>query len=147
MSQELCKRGGLLLHKFNSNEEAALSCSDTSERAANTEPLGFDPTPSERALGIQWSIKDDTFSFNISLKDQPSARRGCLSVFDRLSVRSTRTHCSIQPKWKMYPSRALSQRHRMGWPAPRRYEATVGGMDKWSSQVERGLNSEVLPPT
>ena len=81
-SQELCKRGGLRLHKFNSNEEAVLSCLDPSERAANIEPLGFEPTPSEHALCIQWSIKDDTFSFNISLKDQPSnvQRRGCLSV-------------------------------------------------------------------
>ncbi|XP_026059678.1 uncharacterized protein LOC113044182 [Carassius auratus] len=33
-SQELCKRGGLRLHKFNSNEEAALACLDPSERAA-----------------------------------------------------------------------------------------------------------------
>ncbi|KAI3375602.1 hypothetical protein L3Q82_003922 [Scortum barcoo] len=83
-SQELCKRGGLRLHKFSSNEEAALSCLDPSERATNLEPLEFDPTPSERALGIQWSIKDDTFSFNISLKDQPSTRRGCLSVIASL---------------------------------------------------------------
>ncbi len=56
-SQELCKRGGLRLHKFNSNEEAALACLDPSERAETIEPLGLDPTPSERALGIQWSIK------------------------------------------------------------------------------------------
>ncbi|KAL6471732.1 hypothetical protein MHYP_G00203820 [Metynnis hypsauchen] len=83
-AQELCKIGGLRLHKFNSNEEAALSCLSPSERAANIEPLGFDPTPSESALGIQWLIKDDTFSFNISLKDQPSTRRGCLSVIASL---------------------------------------------------------------
>ncbi|KAL6475780.1 hypothetical protein MHYP_G00168200 [Metynnis hypsauchen] len=83
-ARELCKIGGLRLHKFNSNEEAALSCLSPSERAANIEPLGFDPTPSESALGIQWLIKDDTFSFNISLKDQPSTRRGCLSVIASL---------------------------------------------------------------
>ncbi len=83
-SQELCKRGGLRLHKFNSNEEAALACLDPSERAETIEPLGLDPTPSERALGIQWSIKTDTFSFSSSLKDQPSTRRGCLSVIASL---------------------------------------------------------------
>ncbi|KAI3352411.1 hypothetical protein L3Q82_005371 [Scortum barcoo] len=82
--QELCKRGGLRLHKFSSNEEGALTCLDPFKRAANIEPPGFDPTPSERALGIQWSIKDDTFSFNMSLKDQPSTRRGCLSVIASL---------------------------------------------------------------
>ncbi|XP_065108476.1 uncharacterized protein [Paramisgurnus dabryanus] len=83
-SQELCKRGGLRLHKFNSNEEAALTCLDPSERAATIEPLGLDSTLSERALGIQWSIETDTFSFNSSLKDQPSTRRGCLSVIASL---------------------------------------------------------------
>ncbi|XP_039907300.1 uncharacterized protein LOC120746094 [Simochromis diagramma] len=83
-SQELCRKGGLRLHKFNSNEEAALSNLDPSERAATIEPHGFDPSPSERALGIQWSIKEDTFSFNISLKDQSSTRRGCLSVIASL---------------------------------------------------------------
>lgn len=83
-SQELCKRGGLRLHKFNSNEEAALTCLNPSERVATIEPLGLDPTPSERALGIQWSIKTDTFSFNSSLKDQPSTRRSCLSVIASL---------------------------------------------------------------
>lgn len=83
-AQELCKRGSLHLHKFNSNEEAALSCLNFADRAINLKPLGFDPDPSECALGIQWSIKDDTFSFNISLKNQPSTRRGCLSVIASL---------------------------------------------------------------
>lgn len=83
-SQELCKKGGMRLHKFNSNEEAALSCLEPSERAVNSEPLGLGPAPSECALGVQWSIKEDTFNFNISLKDQPSTRRGCLSVIASL---------------------------------------------------------------
>ncbi|KAK7909491.1 hypothetical protein WMY93_014175 [Mugilogobius chulae] len=83
-AQELCKKGGLRLHKFNSNQEAALSCLDPSERATNIEPLEFDPTQQECALGIRWSIKDDTFSFNINLKDQPATRRGCLSVIASL---------------------------------------------------------------
>lgn len=83
-AQKLCKKGGLRLHKFNSNQEAALSRLDPSERAANIEPLEFEPNQQECALGIRWSIKDDTFSFNISLKDQPSTRRGCLSVIASL---------------------------------------------------------------
>ncbi|XP_030597267.1 uncharacterized protein LOC115788399 isoform X1 [Archocentrus centrarchus] len=83
-SQELCKRGGLRLHKFNSNMETVLTCIEPSERAATTEPLELNPTPSERTLGIQWSTKGDTFSFNISLKDQPATRRGSLSVIASL---------------------------------------------------------------
>lgn len=83
-SQELCKRGGLRLHKFNSNEEAALTCLNPSERAANIEHLSFDSIPSERALGIWWSVKNDTFSFDISLKAQPPTRHSCLSVIASL---------------------------------------------------------------
>ena len=78
--QELCKRGGLHLHKFNSNEEAALTSLNPSEKAANIEHRSFDTIPSECALGIQWSVKSDTFSFEIKLKDQPPTRRSCLSV-------------------------------------------------------------------
>ncbi|XP_054653604.1 uncharacterized protein LOC129193043 isoform X1 [Dunckerocampus dactyliophorus] len=83
-AQELCKRGGLHLHKFNSNKEAALTHLNPSEKAANIEHLSFDSVPSERALGIQWSVNDDTFGFDISLKDQPPTRRSCLSVIASL---------------------------------------------------------------
>lgn len=34
-AQELCKREGLQLHKFNSNEREVLSCVEPSERAAS----------------------------------------------------------------------------------------------------------------
>ncbi|XP_070412225.1 uncharacterized protein [Nothobranchius furzeri] len=132
-SQEFCKKGGLRLHKFNSNEEAALSCLDPSERAAKIEPLGFDQTPSERALGIQWSIKDDTFSFNISLKDQPSTRRRCLSVI-----------ASLYDPLRFIAPFTLSGKHILqelchrgiGWDAPlpedvkRRWEEWMNGLLK-----------------
>ncbi|XP_057716613.1 uncharacterized protein LOC130931672 [Corythoichthys intestinalis] len=62
-SQELCKMGGMRLHKFKSNE---------------------DVSPSEQCLCVQWSIKEDASNFNISAKDQPSTRRGCLSVIASL---------------------------------------------------------------
>ena len=43
----------------------------------------------ERALGVVWSIKTDTFGFKISLKDRPATKRVMLSklssVFDPLS--------------------------------------------------------------
>ncbi|KAJ8342685.1 hypothetical protein SKAU_G00326130 [Synaphobranchus kaupii] len=81
-TQELCKRGGLRLHKFDSNQKAVLECVNPSERASSTETLELkqDVTPTERALGIQWSIENDTLIFNTSAKDQPPTRRGILSV-------------------------------------------------------------------
>lgn len=81
-AQELCKRGGLRLHKFNSNWKEVLVCVDPSERAATIEllDLKMDAAPTEHTLGIQWSIDYDTFSFNVRPKDLPSTRRGILSA-------------------------------------------------------------------
>lgn len=84
-AQELCKRGGLRLHKFNSNKKDALDSVDPLERAA-TVPLnlGLNATPAERALGIQWSLEQDTFNFCVDLQNKPSTRRGILSVIASL---------------------------------------------------------------
>lgn len=81
-TQELCKGAGLRLHKFNSNQMEALSCVPPSERAITTDPLRLHPDSASdgNVLGIQWSMKDDTFSFSISAKDHPPTRRGLLSV-------------------------------------------------------------------
>ena len=46
----------------------------------------------ERALGVVWNIKIDTFGFKISLKDKPATKRGMLSelssVYDPLGLAS-----------------------------------------------------------
>jgi len=79
-AQTLCKHGGLRLHKFNSNENEVLHCVNSSELAATAKPLNLTPEITGSVLGIQWSTKDDTFRFDIKLKDQPVTRRGILST-------------------------------------------------------------------
>ncbi|KAK0152254.1 hypothetical protein N1851_006383 [Merluccius polli] len=81
-AQQLCKKGGLRLHKFNSNEREVLSCVDPSERASGVQCLDLnqDSTSVEHALGLQWSVESDHFSFNVNMKDKPDTRRGILSV-------------------------------------------------------------------
>ncbi len=85
-ARELCKRGGLRLHKFNSNERSVLDSVDSTERAVTSEPLNLDlnAAPAERALGIQWSLEHDTFSFNVNPQTKTSTRRGILSVIASL---------------------------------------------------------------
>lgn len=80
-AREICSKGGLRLHKFVSNNHAVLQSLPPSECATetNTKDLTFNDTL-ERALGIQWSIKEDSFRFNNTLKDQPATRRGILST-------------------------------------------------------------------
>ncbi|XP_030588591.1 uncharacterized protein LOC115795386 [Archocentrus centrarchus] len=98
-ARELCKKGGLRLHKFNSNRLEVLDCVDASERAtkAGSLHLGLDEPLIGRALGIQWSIEQDSFSFDVNLKNQPSSRRGILSViasiYDPLGFISPVTLC------------------------------------------------------
>lgn len=81
-TQELCKGAGLHPHKFNSNQMEAISCVAHSERAITTDPLTFHPdaAPDGHVLGIQWSMKDDTFSVNMNANDHSPTRRGVLSV-------------------------------------------------------------------
>ncbi|KAK7915484.1 hypothetical protein WMY93_011245 [Mugilogobius chulae] len=85
-SQKLCKLAGLRLHKFNSSHTDALSHLAPSERANATKPLNLKPdtNSSDHVLGIQWSVENDTFSFNTSTKDQPPTRRSILSVISSL---------------------------------------------------------------
>ena len=46
---------------------------------SRTGDSGFDLPVIERALGVQWNVVSDTFSFSI-IKDRPATRRGLLSV-------------------------------------------------------------------
>lgn len=77
-TQELCKGAGLHPHKFNSNQMEAISCVAHSERAITTDPLTFHPdaAPDWHVLGIQWSMKDDTFSINMNANDHSPTRQG-----------------------------------------------------------------------
>lgn len=85
-AQELCKRGGLRLHTFNTNVREVLSCVQPSERASNVERLDLNSNPAsvEHALGVQWLIESDCLSFNINLKDKPDTCRGILPVIASL---------------------------------------------------------------
>ena len=76
----ICKMAGIRLHKFLSNEKAALKDVPPSERAVEAESVDLDKAPMERVLGILWNTVDDTFKFEVSLKDKPATRRGILSV-------------------------------------------------------------------
>ncbi|KAJ8376418.1 hypothetical protein SKAU_G00069980 [Synaphobranchus kaupii] len=78
----------MAVHLFGaaSSPGEVLDSVDPSERAVTSEPLdlGLNTTPAERALGIQWSLEHDTFSFNVDLQNKPTTRRGILSVIASL---------------------------------------------------------------
>lgn len=77
---QLLKRGGFRLTKWLSNKRKVIESVPVLDRAASIRDLDFDHTLMERALGVQWHVTLDTFSFTIATKDKPTTRRGILSV-------------------------------------------------------------------
>ncbi|GAA6102810.1 uncharacterized protein LOC121911178 [Tachysurus ichikawai] len=75
----LCVTGGFKLTKWISNNKAVLASIPESERAKDVQNLNLD-LPIEKALGVQWCIKEDAFTFQVIIKKCPTSRCGILSV-------------------------------------------------------------------
>ena len=90
----LCSKGGFSLTKWLSNRSGVLEVIPENQRAKSIEGLDMelDSLPVERVLGVEWSIKSDSFKFKIVLKDRPLTRRGILStvssIYDPLGMLS-----------------------------------------------------------
>eukprot|EP00064_Thunnus_orientalis_P022985 superscaffoldBa00008270_g23209 len=80
--KEMCSKGGFHLNKWLSNNHSVLARIPEEERAKEVKTLNLDrdKLPMERALGTQWDIERDIFTFSTVLKPQPTTRRGILSV-------------------------------------------------------------------
>lgn len=84
-ARQACRTGNLRLHKFVSNKSIVLEELPTSEKTVNatkidiSSEIGSDEI-TERALGLQWDIQEDTFKFTTSDDNKPITRRGILST-------------------------------------------------------------------
>ena len=75
---ELCKKGGLTLHKFLSNSSYVMQYVHENYSSESTREL---PGPDvERLLGVVWCVQSDTFQNRISIDSKPFTRRGILST-------------------------------------------------------------------
>lgn len=74
----VCQRGGFHLLKWATNSRELLSSIPVEDRVKEMMELNLDrdKLPNERALGLQWCIESDNFTFNVQLKPQPLTRRG-----------------------------------------------------------------------
>ena len=80
-AREICSRGNLRLHKVLSNKKDVINALPESEVAASANAkLKIGDTSVEQALGIQWCLNNDTFQFDITLKESSLTRRGVLSM-------------------------------------------------------------------
>ncbi|KAI2661518.1 Gag polyprotein [Labeo rohita] len=98
---EVCSKGGFQLLKWTSNSRAVLSYIPEAKRSKLTRQLHLeqDSLPLEMALGLNWCVESDTFTFKHAVEKRPHTRRGILSVvssiYDPLGFLSPVT---LQPK-------------------------------------------------
>lgn len=78
----LCQKGGFTLTKWVSNSCYVLQAMPQEYRAKGVEELDMDrdELPMERALGLQWCVQKDTFTFKMAPCQRSCTRRGMLSV-------------------------------------------------------------------
>lgn len=80
--KDMCAHGRFKLTKWVSNSRAVLTSIPDEHKAKRMKDLDLDREnmPVERALGMHWNIENDTFRFQITLKNQTLTRRGILSI-------------------------------------------------------------------
>lgn len=76
----MCNKGGFCLNKWTSNHRSVLAVIPEEEIAKEVKTLNIDreKLPVKRALGTQWDVEHDTFTFSTIVKSQPITRLGIL---------------------------------------------------------------------
>ena len=80
--RELLALGGFRLTKWLSNSREVIRTLPEPEKAKSIAEMDLDKDglPSERALGVLWSVEEDNFTFDTNVKEKPLTKRGLLSV-------------------------------------------------------------------
>ena len=80
--RKLCSDGGFRLNQWTSCSSTILETIPEEERDKSVVALDLnrEELPTERALGIYWSMAADEFTFKTDMKDKPRTRRGALSI-------------------------------------------------------------------
>ena len=82
---DMCRRGGFHQTKFISNNRELLMSIPEDQRRNGVKNADFiDDLPNEKALGIQWNIPDDSFTFNIQVNKRPLTKRKILSIISSI---------------------------------------------------------------
>ena len=82
---DMCKSRGFHLTKLiSNNKELLISISEDERRNGVKNADVFGDLPAEKALGIQWNIPDDSFTFNIQVNRRPLTERKMLSIISSI---------------------------------------------------------------
>ncbi|XP_077866172.1 uncharacterized protein LOC144353754 [Saccoglossus kowalevskii] len=122
-------------HKIASNDRRVMHAMPSDIRAKDLQlfNLNRDMLPTQRSLGIQWSLQGDTFTFKVDLKVKPFSRRGVLatmnSVFDPLGILAP-----VTLEGKLILRELLKDETNVGWDNPLS-EKYLPRWDRWCSSL------------
>lgn len=83
-AREMLGAYNIRLHKLLSNSSAVLSAFPPSEVIAQAEPSESTLLPVQRALGVEWEVRSDTFSPSFEPCEHPFTKRGVLATVNAL---------------------------------------------------------------
>ena len=82
--QSLLQKGGFNLTKFVSNKVEILNSLPVKKIMPSAVNIEIESSQSHKALGMNWNVKDDTFSFNVDICSSPLTKRSLLSLSSSL---------------------------------------------------------------
>ncbi|XP_021366693.1 uncharacterized protein LOC110459000 [Mizuhopecten yessoensis] len=84
--QTLKENGSIRLHKIASNNQEVLDAFNSEDIAKDISGIDIqqEKAPLQRSLGLQWDLRNDSFTFQIDFEDKPYTRRGVLATINSL---------------------------------------------------------------
>lgn len=112
---DLCAKGGFNLNKWVSNHRSVLAVIPEVWRDKDVKTLDCDreQLPMERALGSQWNVQQDVFTFSMEVRPHVVARHGILSVVSSM-YDPLRVYGTCDPASKTNPARPVQSQAGMG---------------------------------
>ena len=145
--QALLSRGGFRLTKWVSNSRKVLQAIPKPELSKELRRLDLskDEIPAQRALGMQWCVETDTFTFNIGIKPRQPTRRGILSI-----VSSVFDPLGFAAPFVLFAKQILQDlcRIKLGWDdeiPPEHLSSWVKWLDDLPKLSSFSVNRSVLP--
>ena len=131
-TQQICAKHGLRLHKFASNSKTLLMSIPAEDLSVNLHNIEYvvGSNMNEKALGVEWSIEQDTFHFSSSFNN-------CIVNSRPLSVNDLYDSSSTE---QLTPNHILTMKTKIVLPPPGEFQlAGVYSRNRWR-RVQHMLN-------
>ncbi|XP_070546110.1 uncharacterized protein [Ptychodera flava] len=93
-TRDLLATRNVNFHKIVSNDKEVMTALPNEVRAKDLQSLDFnqDTLPTQRSLGVKWSLEADAFTFEVDLKEKPFSRREYWRSSTQYTIHSVYSH-------------------------------------------------------